>query len=186
MHYLSTFGIEFEKSYCHIWNQYPRICLTEKFPKEKQISLKLGPKMLYMGILELEFLNQNIVIFEISTLKFFWLQNFAKKEKCLNLGPTMPYLGTFEQKIWKKTLSCWIKSAPSHLHDWKILQKPKMQKFGTKYSLIGYFCARISKKYYHIWNQLPRTCLIAKFCKKKKSLDLGLKMPYLGIFVLEF
>ena len=35
--------------------------------------------------MELEFEN-NIVIFEISTLEFVSLQNFAKKQKCLNLG----------------------------------------------------------------------------------------------------
>ena len=39
-----------------------------------------------LGIFGLEFEN-NIVIFEISTLKFVKLQNFAKNKKCLNLGP---------------------------------------------------------------------------------------------------
>ena len=54
-----------------------------------------------LGILGLEFEN-NIVIFEISTLEFVQLQNFAEKQKCLNLGPKMPYLGIFDQKcfIW--------------------------------------------------------------------------------------
>ena len=54
-----------------------------------------------LGIFGLEFEN-NIVIFEINTLKFVQLQNFAEKQKCLNLGPDMPYLGSFDQKclIW--------------------------------------------------------------------------------------
>ena len=45
-------------------------------------------------IFGLEFKN-NIVIFEISTLEFVKLQNFAKKQKCLNLGPKTPYLVFF-------------------------------------------------------------------------------------------
>ena len=50
--------------------------------------------MPYLGIIGLEFEN-NIVIFEISTLKLVKLSNFVKKLKCLNLKPKMPYLGIF-------------------------------------------------------------------------------------------
>ena len=43
------------------------------------------------------FLGKNfkntIVIFEISILKFVYLQNFRKKQKYQNLGPKMPHLG---------------------------------------------------------------------------------------------
>ena len=39
--------------------------------------------------------KRTIVIFEISTLKVVYLQNFAEKQKCLNLGPKMPHLGIF-------------------------------------------------------------------------------------------
>ena len=39
--------------------------------------------------------KRTIVIFEISTLKVVYFQNFAKKQKCLNLGPKMPHLGIF-------------------------------------------------------------------------------------------
>ena len=60
--------------------------------------------MPYLGIFEKKciiwvFLGKNfkktIVIFEISTLKFVYLTNFTKKQKCLNLGPEMPDLGIF-------------------------------------------------------------------------------------------
>ena len=51
--------------------------------------------MPYLGIFRLEFEN-NIVIFEISTLEFAQVQNFVKKKQnCLILGPKMPYLGVF-------------------------------------------------------------------------------------------
>ena len=62
---------------------------------------KFRTKMPDLCIFGLEFKN-NIVIFEISTLEFVKLQNFAKKQNCLNLGPKTPYLGIFDQKclIW--------------------------------------------------------------------------------------
>ena len=48
--------------------------------------------------------RKTIYIFEISTLKFVYLQNFAKKpHKCLNVGPKMPYLGIFGLEF-KKTI----------------------------------------------------------------------------------
>ena len=45
-----------------------------------------------LAIFGLEFEN-NIVIFEMSTLKSVYLQNFTKKQKCLTLGPKVPDLG---------------------------------------------------------------------------------------------
>ena len=50
--------------------------------------------MHYLGIFGQE-LKKAIVIFEISTLKFVYLQKFAKKQKCLNLEPDMSDLGIF-------------------------------------------------------------------------------------------
>ena len=38
---------------------------------------------------------KTIVVFEISTLIFIYLQNFVKKQKSLNLGPKVLYLGIF-------------------------------------------------------------------------------------------
>ena len=61
----------------------------------------------------------------------------------------------------------------------------KITKFGTKNALFGYFSVRILKNYFHISNQHPQICHTAKFCEKN-NLNLGLKMPYLGIFGLEF
>ena len=72
---------------------------------KKQKCLNLRPKMSYLGIFDQKCLNwvflgkdfkRTIVRFEISTLKFVYLQNFTKKEKCLNLGPKMSDLCIFE------------------------------------------------------------------------------------------
>ena len=71
---------------------------------EKQKCLNLGPKMSYLGIFDQKcfiwiILGKNfkntVVIFEISTLKFVYLQNFTEEQKCLNLGPKMPDFGIF-------------------------------------------------------------------------------------------
>ena len=47
-----------------------------------------------LAIFRLEF-ESNIFIFEIGILKFVYLQNFTKKQKCLNLGPKILDLGIF-------------------------------------------------------------------------------------------
>ena len=57
----------------------------------------------------------------------------------------------------------------------------KPLKFGIKNVLFGYFGARISKNYCHIWNQS------LEFGTKNALFGYFLpKMPYLGIFWLEF
>ena len=70
-----------------------------KFFSKKQKYLTFGPKMPYLGIFDQKwliwvFLRKNfrktIVIFEISTFKLVFLQNFTKKQKCLNSEPKMP------------------------------------------------------------------------------------------------
>ena len=54
--------------------------------------------MPYLGVFGLEF-KKTIVIFDISTLKIVYLQNFTKKHKCLNSGPKMPDLCIFGLKF---------------------------------------------------------------------------------------
>ena len=68
MGYFGIFREEFWRSYCQISNQHLQICLFVKFHKKQQC-LDLGPKKPDLCILGLEFEN-NIVIFEISTLQF--------------------------------------------------------------------------------------------------------------------
>ena len=51
----------------------------------------------------------------------------------------------------------------------------EMSKFGTKNALFEYFRARILKRYFHISNQHPQICLIAKFLEKIKMSKFGTK-----------
>ena len=61
------------------------------------------------------------------------------------------------------------------MSNWKLAEKTKFPKFGTKNALFGFIWGRILKNYCHISNQHPQICLI-----------LEPKMSYLGIFGLEF
>ena len=57
-----------------------------------------------------------------------------------------------------------------------------MPKFGTKSALFGYFWAAFWNQYCHIWNQLPRISLIAKFREKPKMPKFGTKNALFGYF----
>ena len=51
---------------------------------------------------------KTIVIFEISILKFAYLQNFLKNQKCLNLEPKMPDFGIFGREFENNFVICEI------------------------------------------------------------------------------
>ena len=94
--YLGIFGLQFNKNYYQIFNQYSRICETIKFHPKQQKN-NLGPKMLYW-VFGLE-CSKTIVIFVINALQFVQLQSFVQKLEFLNLGPKMPKLGVFGLKL---------------------------------------------------------------------------------------
>ena len=73
--------------------------------KKMKISI-FGTKMPYLGISELEY-SKTIFIFEISTIKFVFMQNFVKKWKYLNLGPKMHYLGIFGLEFSNNYCHTW-------------------------------------------------------------------------------
>ena len=56
---------------------------------------KFGNKNAIIANFWARILKLTIVIFEVSTLEFVYLQNFTDKQKCQNLVPKMPYLGIF-------------------------------------------------------------------------------------------
>ena len=140
------FWARISKNYCHIWNQLPRICLIAKFLRKAKMP-KCGiknalfgyfwPKISYLGILGRNF-EKTIVIFEISTLKFVYLENFTKKQNCLNLGQKMPDLGILGARVWKQYCHIWNQH-PGICLIAKFLENTEMRKFGTRNALFGYF-----------------------------------------------
>ena len=126
------------KKYCHIWNQHLQIIIIVKFSK-KQKCLNLRPKMPHLGIFDQKCLiwvflgkifRKTIVIFEISTLKFVYLQYFTKKQKCLNLDQNA-WFGYFWAGIWKQYCHIWNQH-PRICLVAKFRGKTKMPKFGMK------------------------------------------------------
>ena len=100
--------------------------------------------MYYLDAFGVDFLKF-IVIFEIRTLKFVYLQNFAKKQKCSSLGPKMSVWSIFGLKLqnvllflqWNlKRILAYLKSVPTSS---KVGRKAKMSKLGTKHALLGIF-----------------------------------------------
>ena len=87
-------------SYCKVW------CKTKKH-------LNLWPKILYLYIFGLEF-EKNILIFEISTLKFVSIQILVQKKKkkknSLNLGSTFPHLGILNLEFEDNSVISEIRS----------------------------------------------------------------------------
>ena len=66
-----------------------------KFATKNAIFGYFFTKKTLIGYFWARIFKKTIVIFEISTLKFVYLTNFTKKQKCLNLGPEMPDLSIF-------------------------------------------------------------------------------------------
>ena len=66
--YLGIFGLQFNKNYYQIFNQYSRICETIKIHLQKRKKLNLGPKMLYwfFGLK----CSKTVVIFVINAHQF--------------------------------------------------------------------------------------------------------------------
>ena len=100
MPYLGTFGQEFWKSYCQIWNQHPWICLNPKYRELKKMP-KFGTKSALFGLFLARILKNYSHIWN-QHFRISVVAKFCEEGKCLNLGPKMPYLGIFDGKclIW--------------------------------------------------------------------------------------
>ena len=165
-----------------IWNQICLIWVVLRCNlKTMLLYLKSAPsnlpnyKMLPKNKNALIWDQKTIVLFQISTLEFFKLQNFGKKQKYL----VWVYLGL----KFKKLLS-YLKSDPRICFIAKFCVETKMPKFGTKNAWFGYFGAGIWKYYCHIWNQHPQICLIAKCTGNTEILKFVTKNALFGYFGL--
>ena len=153
----------------------------------------MGPKCLICIFLGWN-LKKTVVIFEISILKFFWLQ-ISRKTKMPKFRTKNAWLEYFWAGIWKQYSHIW-NQLPRICLIPKFHEKTKMPKLGTKNALFGYFGARTLGNYCHISNHHLRIFLIAKFCEVTKILKFGtknalfeyfwLKMPYLAFLGKNF
>ena len=97
-------------------------------------------------------------------------------------------------KFWKKKKTLEFEKMYCHFWNWyswifhnvKFHAKTKIIKFRTNIALFDYFWAGIWKSHCCIWKKRSQIFLKPKFWAKSKSFNLGLKIPYFGIFGLEF
>ena len=155
MPYLRTFGQEYWKNYCQIWNQHPWIYLNPKYCELKKMP-KFGTKSALFGLFLARILKNYDHIWN-QHFRISVVAKFCEGGKCLNLGPKMPYLGIFDGKcliwafltknalfgkfsvrIFKKLLS-YLKSAPLNLSNCKILWRNKTAKIWDQKCLIWVF-----------------------------------------------
>ena len=64
-------------------------------------------------------------------------------------------------------------------------KKEKFLNLGPKMTYFGDFAAYL-KNNCHVWSQRPQICLTAKFCAWIQGLNVGPRMPDLGIFEPKF
>ena len=146
--------------------QYP------KFHRKIQKHLRLGQKLVYLGV-------KSYLKSEPSDLANYKVWG---KIKILKFGTKNAWFQCFGVEF-ENTIVIFETNTPN-FSNCKI-SRTRMPKFGTKYAWSAYFCAGIWNCYCHIWNLHPKICLNSKFPKKMKTLNLGLKMSYLCIFGLE-
>ena len=123
------------------------------------------------------FLEKNITRFEISKLKF---EKICFK-KTLKPGTKIVSFGCLRAEFEKKMLS-YLKSAPLSFSMCKVSCNTQKTKFDPKVVLFGYFWAAILSNCFHIWNQHPTICGIAKFHPKWKGFKLKTKNDFSGYF----
>ena len=141
-----------------------------------------------LRIFGLEF-EKTVVIFEIGTLKFVWLQILRKNK-----------MSKFETKnVWFGYI--WAGILENYCHIWKqhlriylienFFGETKMLKFGTENALFKDFWPKLAyldifgleffkKTYCHIWNKHP--CLIAKYREIMKTPKFATKIALFGYF----
>ena len=155
------------KNYCHIWNQHLRISLIAKFCEETKM-FKIGTKSALFWVFLGKNFKKTIVIFEMTTLKFVYLQNFTEKQKCQNLGPKVSDFGIFSAGVWKQYCHIWNQH-PRICLIAKICGKTKMPKCGTQNASVGYFWARILKILLSYLKSAPSNFSNCKISRKNKN-----------------
>ena len=102
------------------------------------------------------------------------------------MGPKLPYLDIFGLQFNKE--NCQIFNQHPRICE-TINFHPKLKKkqknLGLKKLYLGLWPGML-KNYYHICNQCPPICLIAKFCATIRIPELGTKNALFGCFGQQF
>ena len=145
--------------------------------------------------------------FKSTSSNLFNCRVLLKNKKCLNLKPKMLDLGIFDKNSLILVILGKKFRKPIVIFEIRILnfvvylqsfakKKTKMPKLGTKNAWFRYFSTEIGTHYCHVWNHHHQIFQTAKLVWKTKMPQFRTKnaffgyfspkMPYLGIFGLEF
>ena len=108
-----------------------------------------------------------------------------QKKTFLNIGPKLFYLGTFGMELEKATVLWLFYISTLKFFQTKFCSKIKSLRFGTKIVLIGYFRLIFQKTNVEFEISILEFVNMQSFVQKQKKLNLGPKIPYLGIFGLQ-
>ena len=147
------------KNYCHIWNQYPGICLIAKFCEEIK-KAKFGTKRCLIWVFLTKFALignfwERVLAKLLSYLKSA-SSNFSKSniswKKIPKFGTKNAWFGYFWAGLLENYCHIWNQELRICLIA-KFCEEAKKPKLGAKNALFGYFWARNLGGYCHIWNQ---------------------------------
>ena len=195
--YSDIFALEFEKNYCHIWNQHPQILVMRKVCEKTKIP-KLGSK----NALFWYFWGRTLKSYSHIWNRHRWIRiiaKFCEETKMPKVGTKNALFGYFWTGIWKQYCHIWNQH-PRICVIAKFCEETKMPTFGyfwPKMPYLGIFGLDCFwKNYCYIWNRHRRICQMAKFCENTKMPNFGTKnalfgdflprIPHLDIFGLEF
>ena len=137
---LVYFSARILKTCCDIWNQYPRICLFNKFHEKR--------KMRKFGIKKASF-------------EYFWARiwkqychiwNQHLQQKCPSFRPKVLNFEIFELEFEKDIVIFEI-STFQFVWWQNFLKKQTHLNLGLKMPYLGIFGQEFKKKLFHIWNQ---------------------------------
>ena len=97
MPYLGIFGVEFQKWYCHIWNQHLQICVVARFFEKTKIP-KFGTKNALFGYLWARILKNYYHIWN-ELLRICLNAKFCKETKMPKFGTKSAIFGCFWLKM---------------------------------------------------------------------------------------
>ena len=137
--YSGIFGLQFNKNYYQIFNQYPQIFKTINFyPKQKKVNL--GPKKLYLGLWAGMLKNYGHNCNHRPPICL--IAKFHAKIRILKFGTKNALFGRFWKQFCKTIVITAISTLELALLQ-SLVQKIKILKSGTKNARFSYFGAGI-------------------------------------------
>ena len=126
-----------------------------------------------LGIFGLE-LENNVVISEISTLEYVYLQNFTKKQKCLNLGKKF-LIWIFLGQNFKNTIAIFEISTLKCVYFQNFTKKQKCINLVPKMPDLCIFGLRFESNIVIFETNTLEFVYLQHFAKKTKMLKFGIK-----------